>query len=966
MSPTPVPFTSVPLGKTTFQVTTSVGRSLQTYDLRRGLSLIFLTRPQTPEIITATHAYRDRVFAAWGGGATHSEKGVYVFKRGRLVGQLETTGTSRQEIRQLLVFGTWIVGCGDDAIEVWKSDTYEHYTTIASVGQGEAFFTGRICNLPTFLNKVFVGRRDGSVEIYNVSTGKLVHTILAPSATAGGVTALCPTCALCMLAIAYADGSMRIYDVQQDETALSLRQAGSHQPISSISFRSDSQGAGEDGREDGIMATASIASGDVTLWDLNKGGRIAGVLRSAHETSSRGTDSGINRIEFLQGQPVILSSGLDNAIRSWIFDQTPFSAIPRPLHSRSGHAAPANKVQFLPAASDGSDAAGKWLLSAGADRSLWGFSLRKDAQSTELSQGNVKNKAKKVGHVIDDKSTNEDLKAPPITSIACSLNRDGGMGGVGGAVWQNTRIPNAEGPGEAGWESVLTTHENDKLARTWFWGRKRAGRWTFETGDHSPATSVAITVCGTFALVGSAGGSLDMFNLQSGMHRQRFPPKLTTATAKKLKEQLRVNGDEHKLVRGHTNTVTGIVVDNLNRTVLSTSLDGSIIFWDFLTGRQVHKIQLDAAPTNMHYNPTSGLVSLACDDLCIRILDIETRKLVRELWGCVGQIYDHCFSHDGRWIVACSMDSVIRIFDLATGHLIDAFRTATCTSVAFSSTGEFLATTHSGSIGINIWNNKSLSMHVPIRQIDEETDIINLTGNAAFNASSQLAIEDDAASDKETNLLDGTSYIDQLDSELLTLSLVPQTRWQTLLNLESVRERNRPVQPPEKPKAAPFFLGSSLTIDNKASLPTSGYGTETKPLEAVDQTRISKVANLKLVASPFNALLKASRDDPTELLAHLSSLPPSAADLEIRSLAIAEMPTFVRALTAQLRRRKDFELVNTWMSVFLKIHGDLIAEVVDLRDAVVEWRDVMKGEEQRLAELVGYVKGVVGFLRSAR
>jgi U3 small nucleolar RNA-associated protein 21 len=884
------------------------------------------------------------------------------------VGELETKNTVQQEIRQLLVYGTWIIGCGQRAIEVWKSDTYEHYTTISSPGHGAAVFTGCVCNLPTFLNKIFVGRHDGTVEVYNVSTGKLVYAILAPSAASGTVTALCAASALSMLAIAYADGSLRIYDVQQDEAALTLRRGGANQPITSISFRSDGQGAGEDGRNDGIMATAGITSGDITLWDLNKGGRIAGVLRSAHETSSIGSSSGINKIDFLQGQPVVVSSGLDNAIRSWIFDQTPFSATPRILHARSGHAAPVTKIQFLPAPSDGSDAAGKWLLSAGGDRSLWGFSLRRDAQSTEISQGNVKHKAKKVGHVIDEKSATEELKAPPITAIACSLNRDGGMGGVGGPVWQNVRTANAEEARETGWESVVSAHEGDKLARTWFWGRKKAGRWTFETGDHTTATSVAITSCGTFALVGSAGGSLDMFNLQSGIHRQRFPPKMTAAMAQKLKEQqLVASEDGSKTSGGHTNAITGVIVDSLNQIVLSSSLDGSVIFWDFLTGRLFHRIQLDsAAPTAMHYNATSGLVSLGCDDLCIRILDIETKRIVRELWGCVGQIYDHCFSHDGRWIVACSMDSVVRIFDLATGHLIDAFRTATCTNVAFSSTGEFLATTHSGSIGINIWNNKTLSMHVPIRQIDEESGVIDLTTDTSFNASSQLAVEDYAEPEDLVSGIDGVSDIDQLDTKLLTLSLVPQSRWQTLLNLESIRERNKPVQPPEKPKAAPFFLGSSLTNGNKDTLQASAEDTAVQAIEATERSRISKLASLQPVPSPFTALLKASIGDPTDLLVHLTSLSPSAADIELRSLTIAEMPVFVRALTAQLLRRRDFELVNTWMSVFLKMHGDFISEVSDLRNAVVEWRHAMRSEEQRLAELVGYVKGVVGFLRSAR
>ena len=68
VSPTSLPFTTVPLGKTTFQITTSVGRSLQTYDLRKGLNLVFITRPQTPETITASAALKDKVLAAWGGG----------------------------------------------------------------------------------------------------------------------------------------------------------------------------------------------------------------------------------------------------------------------------------------------------------------------------------------------------------------------------------------------------------------------------------------------------------------------------------------------------------------------------------------------------------------------------------------------------------------------------------------------------------------------------------------------------------------------------------------------------------------------------------------------------------------------------------------------------------------------------------------------------------------------------------
>jgi U3 small nucleolar RNA-associated protein 21 len=968
----------VPLGKTTFQITTSTGNSLQTYDLRRGLNLVFLSRPQCPSAITTTHAYRDRVFAAWGGSQPNEPRGVWVFKRGQLIAELEVDVTHPQEIRQLLVFGSWIVGCGSESIEVWNSESYEHYTTIFSATgaskRSQGSFTGQICSLPTVLNKVFVGTKHGSVEVYNVSTGRLVHTILASSSRAGPITALAPAPAICLLAVAYADGSLNILDVEADEVILELRQGNDKKPVTCITFRSDGLGAGEDGRKDGMMATASIESGNVTLWDLNRGGKVLGIVRGAHETSRLGQGTGVNKVEFLPGQPVLISSGLDNALKSWVFDQTPFSPTPRLLHVRSGHSASIMRLRFLPAASDGSDAAGKWLLSASQDRSLWGFSLRKDGQSTELSQGAVRHKARKQGLLADNASAVEDFKAPPIIDMACFLNRDGGMGSVAGAVWSNTTNVSAEESSATGWESIVTAHADDKFARTWSWGRKKAGRWAFETGDHKPVTSVAMSACGTFAIIGSAGGSLDMFNLQSGAHRQRYPPRLTPAQAKQLKLQ-QANPDQIATIpRGHQDAITGIAADNLNQTMVTTSSDGNIIFWDFLTGKILECLSLEStAATAIRYNPVSGLIALSCDDLCIRVIDIETHRIVRELWGCIGQIYDYCFSHDGRWIIAGSMDSVVRVFDLATGHLIDAFKTAaTCTNMAFSSTGEFLATTHAGNPGIFIWTNKALFTHVSTRHIDDVKGIIDLSQTpAAFTAASQLALGSaDAADDEEpdTDGIDAPSQLEQLDKSLLTLSLQPQSRWQTLLNLDSIRTRNKPIQPPEKPKIAPFFLGTSATLTNGdgAATPESAGRTF---IDETERSRISRLAPSS--ASQFSDLLKAfsTSSSPTTLApltTYLTSLPPSATDLEIRSLTPAEMPPFISFLTALLRARKSFELVNTWMAVFLRVHSEFVAEREEVKKEVLGWRDVMREEDDRLGKMVGYGRGVVEFLRSAR
>ncbi|KAI1083398.1 WD domain-containing protein [Whalleya microplaca] len=1001
VSPTNVPFTSIPLGNTTFQVTTSAGRSLQTYDLKRGLNLVFMTRPQTPCEITATCAWKQKVFAAWGDVRKDHSQGVWVFQRGKKVGELELPLDLQQPIRQIVVFGPWILACSLTRIEVWKTSTLEHYTTLFTMAsrKGDNELTGGICTMPTYLNKIFAGRRDGWVEIWNVSTGKLIYTILPPSSKSGAVTCMQPSPALSLMAISYAEGPLVIHNVLTDEPVLQVNAGSEDAPVTSISFRTDGIGAGHDGRKDGVMATATESSGDITFWDLNEGGRIMGVLRSAHNPPTHEGPSvrgGVSKVEFLAGQPVIVTSGRDNSLKTWIFDETPFSPIPRTLHTRSGHAAPVTCLQFLPSDFEGAEAGNKWLLSGGKDRSLWGWSLRRDGQSTELSQGNIRKKAKKFGILAGDAlargptTTLEDLKAPEITCIACSLNRDGGMGALPGkqALWQKTqnqkKSNDAEISGMTGWESVVTAHKDDSFARTWFWGRKRAGRWAFQTGDGANVSTVAMSQCGTFAIVGSIGGSIDMFNLQSGLHRQRFPSKLTPAQARQLKmQQLRQADTVVQLqarssagfapgVGKHTKAITGIVVDSMNKCVISCSLDGKVKFWEFLTGKLLHEISW--APmttiTGCRYHAANDLIAFSCDDNSIRVVDIETKQTIREFWGCQGKINDFAFSTDGRWIVAASQDAIIRVWDLPTSHLIDAIRLEKpCTALAFSATGEYLAAASEGELGVSIWNNRTLFTHVPTRQISEST-IEHVSGPTASGEGGQgvleAAFEEDVINQEDDDVT--APSLDQISADMMTLSLVPRSRWQTLLHLDLIKQRNKPKEAPKAPEKAPFFLPS--TTGDPAS---SNVVVKTKTEESQARSRITR-SDRSRMEQAFTSKLQAGAisGNYNQFMDHLKTLSPAAADLELRSLVLGEdddsneLLHFIRALTSRLVARRDYELTQAWMTVFLRLHFDEILESDTLMKALEEWKRHQADECGRLDNLVGYCSGVVNFLRSPR
>ena len=82
-------------------------------------------------------------------------------------------------------------------------------------------------------------------------------------------------------------------------------------------------------------------------------------------------------------------------------------------------------------------------------------------------------------------------------------------------------------------------------------------------------------------------------------------------------------------------------------------------------------------------------------------------------------------------------------------------------------------------------------------------------------------------------------------------------------------------------------------------------------------------------------------------------------------------------MTARLAARRDYELTQAWMAVFLRLHFDLViggegddedsgSNNAALAQALREWRELQARERDRLDGLVGYCGGVVGFLRNPR
>ncbi|PIA17099.1 YVTN repeat-like/Quino protein amine dehydrogenase [Coemansia reversa NRRL 1564] len=859
-------------------VTVGIGRSFHVYDAEK-IDLLFVG-PQFDADVVSLLSIGDETFVSSGGQ-------IIVCKRGKLIGELEQV--NRGEINNLMQFGDHIIGISEDnAVVIWDKNNREIFTEIEF--QSESFRVTSVVHPSTYVNKIVVGSAQGAMQVWNIQTRKCLYEF---KSFGSGITCMVQAPVIDVLALGLLDGRILLHNIKLDRPVMQLAQEGR---VTAASFRTD---------DVPMMATAN-AEGDVALWDLDKK-RLMHVLQGAH-------DSSIPSIDFLTGQPLLLTSSADNSIKEWLFEGN--EGIPRLLRHRSGHFASPQMIRYY-----GDD--GRTILSAGRDRTLRFFSVFRDSQSTEMSQGSLgrESRARRI-------SVN-DLRLPQTIQFASNSAKT------------------------KDWDDVISCQQGSKSAHTWSVDRKALGKYTFESSDGTVVNAVAISACGNFGLLGLSSGVIEMVNMQSGMARRTFA--------------------------GHSKAVTGIQTDSCNLHIYSTSLDGSLRIWDFATGKQLHCIALPSAPSRLVMHGEGGLLACACDDACVRVVDVESSRVVRKFTGHRNRITDLAFSNDGRWIVTGSLDSTIRTWDLPTGHMVDWFRVESVpVSLAFSPSGDFLATAHMDSVGIFLWANRTQFSDVSLRQINPATDGSDEegTGAALVTMPTSAGLADDST--EQNDAMDVEEYSDrgvylapeQLTDNMVTLSSLPKSKWQTLLNLATIKKRNMPEKAPRVPEQAPFFLPTVEGVEHRFDLDDNRQSGADSTADAASEK--SKILNV----TSENALTRILYGTQDELefeavFNYLMKLNPSAIDFEIRTLPVDDdlraIKAFIRATIAQLHSKRNFELTQAYLQVFLNVFGDIIREnAAELENILKELRKESRAQWNTVDGLIRYSACMVEFMRGSK
>lgn len=875
-----------------------------------NLHLLFVSQSQTPAKITCLAAHFHHVYAGYGNR-------VGVFKRGRLEAEIEVEVLNAgAHVSHIVVFGEYlVVAATDGSVTVFKKPAggkiaTEHYTTVQSINPE---FDGPIVGMlhpPTYLNKVVVATTQ-HVFVVNVRTAKTVFK--TPEHVFGEpLSCLEHAPALDIIAVGSANGGVFLYHLRKG-VVLGDR-------IVASPLDTGSRVTALSFRTDGFHhLVAALANGDLFFYDLAKRCR-AHVYRGCHSDAC----GGVANAAFLNGQPIVVTNGGDNQLRELVFDpplSTSNSAVigpPRHLRSRGGHAAPPVHIAFP------NEDKAHYIYLASKDQSVWSFSLRKDAQAQELSQRlpNAGLKARSAGVVALMRE-----KFPETTAFSMSVAREGE------------------------WENVVTTHKGETFARTWDSKNKRVGRFQLATVDGGIAKSACVSHCGNFALVGSLEGGIGVYNLQSGRLRRKY-----------------------MLHKRHA--VTGLAIDGMNRKMVSCGLDGIIGFYTFSDLKYLGKLELGEPITEMVYHKGSDLIACALDDLSIVVVDVVTQKVVRVLYGHTNRITGLDFLPDGRWIVSCGLDGTLRTWDLPTGGCIDGIRLpSVATSVKFLPIGDFLATTHVSGNGISLWTNRAQFHPISTRHIEDSEFSTALLPSVSGNGGSLMI---DGALDKpELDELEHSQIyrsMDQINRDLITLSVGPRTRYETILHVDTIKQRNKPKEAPKKPEQAPFFLAlSGEAVGDQAIV------AETGVLQLKNATESSEADSrlLKLKGdhhnfeSEFTRLLRTGRElgDFKQFLVFVAAASPATLDLEIRSLnsfaPLTEMASFVSALTVGLLDNANFDTFQAVFGLFLKHHGDVVyanPEDAELALALEKWGAANSKQEHRLDELVKFCSGVVDFV----
>lgn len=551
---------------------------------------------------------------------------------------LDQAWQAHTSVVQALAFSpdgrTLATGSCDTTIKMWNLEN----AALLWVGR----HTGSIRSL-TFApdGHTLVSGGDATIAIWNASTGIQLQTL---SEQRSPVYALTWSRDGRFLASGSADGSIRLWDMQEAQPNSHLRLLAGHTDLVwSVAFAPDGH----------TLASGSF-DGTVKLWDIARG---------EVDQTLTGHVGPVNAVAWNADGSLLASCGHDATIQVWDGERKWYRTI---LH---GHSAAVQTISFLPD--------GHRLLSGSEDGTLRVWDVE-SGQCLSLVQGYAVTLSDLAWSPDGNQlaSSGSDTLVTIWDQVGKTLPRllQGHQGGVNGVAWSPDGRFLASGGVDHTirvWDVITATGVQVMQDESSFWcvawspdGRLLAGGssqgevqvWDMTTGSHlwvghGPPTMVrhvAWSPDGTRLASCGNDGSVILWNGFDGTLLTELP--------------------------GHPAMAMSVVWSPDGERLASCGGgrgSGEVFVWDIRSGEHLRAwTERSAVVSTLVWSPHGAVLVSGDVDGMLRWWDIESGACVRTQKAHQGVVQSLRISPDGESLASCGDDNVIHIWDLESGNLL--------------------------------------------------------------------------------------------------------------------------------------------------------------------------------------------------------------------------------------------------------------------------------------------------------
>ncbi|MFZ4580486.1 MAG: AAA family ATPase, partial [Myxococcota bacterium] len=284
----------------------------------------------------------------------------------------------------------------------------------------------------------------------------------------------------------------------------------------------------------------------------------------------------------------------------------------------------------------------------------------------------------------------------------------------------------------------VVTSSNDKTARLW---DTQTGQQVSQFDQTDAVWVAAFAADGRTILTGGDDKTARIWDVQTGKERQRavqsgnvhagtFAPDGRSFMIGSTDGSVRIVDvpppTDTRLLRGHTNWVSGVRFAPDGRTLASISFDTTARLWDAQTGQELRQFvgHTDLSFGAIAFSPDGRMLATGSQDKTIRLWDVQTGQELRRITGHTDGVTQVAFSPDGQHLASSSLDKTARVWDVQTGRELLVLRGHSdgLLGVAFAPDGKTIAT---GSIDTTarLWDATTGALR---QTLTGHTDVVNI------------------------------------------------------------------------------------------------------------------------------------------------------------------------------------------------------------------------------------------------